>query len=129
MLSEFDNLKIHIDGAAAESGVSRFGEIYRSDQNNHHHHKNWTYSKNESLIDASDYLSYDVLLSGKHIDYFHPINQPEDHGVCGAFNEIYSAPSIFKMKLSYKHFFPYHYHNHFHHHDDHFLFLLYIEND
>jgi len=124
MFENYKNLKIHIDGAAAENGVSRFGELYRSSlstsslsTNNHHHKNNWIYSKNESLIQPEDFLGYDVLISGKTDEFWHPINDLNKHGTCGAFNIIHSVPGIKKMKLHYQQVFPYHYidHQSFHH--------------
>ncbi|KAI8603043.1 Alg9-like mannosyltransferase family-domain-containing protein [Dissophora ornata] len=66
-LGHFRAATVHIDGAAAETGCSRFGEIGAivNKQNQHP----WTYSKDESHTHRRDYLKYTHLLT----------SQPEFH--------------------------------------------------
>ncbi|KAF9203293.1 dolichyl-P-Man:Man(7)GlcNAc(2)-PP-dolichol alpha-1,6-mannosyltransferase [Haplosporangium sp. Z 27] len=63
-LHHFNAAHVHIDGAAAETGCSRFGEIGTLVTPNH-----WTYSKDESHTTHQDYLHYTHLLT----------SQPEFH--------------------------------------------------
>ncbi|KAI1315047.1 dolichyl-P-Man:Man(7)GlcNAc(2)-PP-dolichol alpha-1,6-mannosyltransferase [Mortierella claussenii] len=55
---------VHIDGAAAETGCSRFGEI-ASSTSPLHPESPWTYSKDESHTKRRDYLRYTHLLTSQ----------------------------------------------------------------
>ncbi|KAF9584166.1 hypothetical protein BGW38_007352, partial [Lunasporangiospora selenospora] len=57
-LPQFTAAYIHIDGAAAETGCSRFGEIGSNQETSP-----WRYSKNESHTSPKDYLHYTHLLT------------------------------------------------------------------
>ena len=63
-------IRLHIDGAAAESGVSRYGEAWGT----HWYTSNgWLYSKDETLKTAEQYQNFDILLTGNftfHAKYF-----------------------------------------------------------
>ncbi|KAF9437363.1 dolichyl-P-Man:Man(7)GlcNAc(2)-PP-dolichol alpha-1,6-mannosyltransferase [Entomortierella beljakovae] len=59
-LNHFTAAHVHIDGAAAEAGCSRFGEIGSQIT-----YGPWTYSKDESHITHQDYLKYTHLLTSK----------------------------------------------------------------
>jgi len=50
-------VRVHIDGAAAESGVSRFGEAWSA--------RGWDYSKAENLTLPEHFEEFDVLLTGR----------------------------------------------------------------
>jgi hypothetical protein len=61
-------LRVHVDVAAAMTGVSRFGEVHRS---LHHHSMGWTYSKDESLLAPSDFAgAFDILVTAKAPSWF-----------------------------------------------------------
>ncbi|KAG0209718.1 dolichyl-P-Man:Man(7)GlcNAc(2)-PP-dolichol alpha-1,6-mannosyltransferase [Mortierella sp. GBA30] len=67
-LGQFPAATVHIDGAAAESGCSRFGEIGSSltdESANKYPYYPWTYSKDESHKSPKDYLHYTHLLTAK----------------------------------------------------------------
>jgi hypothetical protein len=50
-------VRVHIDGAAAESGVSRFGEAWAA--------RGWAYSKAENLTLPEHFEEFDVLVTGR----------------------------------------------------------------
>ena len=50
-------VRVHIDGAAAEAGVSRFGEAWSA--------RGWSYSKAENLTLPEHFEEFDVLLTGR----------------------------------------------------------------
>ncbi|KAF9193324.1 dolichyl-P-Man:Man(7)GlcNAc(2)-PP-dolichol alpha-1,6-mannosyltransferase [Haplosporangium sp. Z 767] len=62
-LPYFPAATVHIDGAAAETGCSRFGEIGSSTTALRKNPYPWTYSKNESHRTPKDYLQYTHLLT------------------------------------------------------------------
>ncbi|KAK3846785.1 MAG: Alg9-like mannosyltransferase family-domain-containing protein [Linnemannia gamsii] len=88
-LHRFAAATVHIDGAAAETGCSRFGEIGSSatlptfSYDATHNppfllHKPWTYSKDESHTHRRDYLGYTHLLTSQpvfHEHDFHVLEQ------------------------------------------------------
>ncbi|KAG0266022.1 dolichyl-P-Man:Man(7)GlcNAc(2)-PP-dolichol alpha-1,6-mannosyltransferase [Mortierella polycephala] len=61
-MSYFPAATVHIDGAAAETGCSRFGEIGSSTALREDPYP-WTYSKDESHRTPKDYLQYTHLLT------------------------------------------------------------------
>ncbi|KAK3818556.1 MAG: Alg9-like mannosyltransferase family-domain-containing protein [Benniella sp.] len=63
-LGQFVAATVHIDGAAAETGCSRFGELASASSPNLHSTP-WTYSKDESHTHRRDYLNYTHLLTSK----------------------------------------------------------------
>ncbi|KAF9988165.1 dolichyl-P-Man:Man(7)GlcNAc(2)-PP-dolichol alpha-1,6-mannosyltransferase [Modicella reniformis] len=67
-LNNFSAAMVHIDGAAAETGCSRFGEV-ASASSLTASSSPWTYSKDESHENHKDYLQYTHLLT----------SQPEFH--------------------------------------------------
>ncbi|KAF9917138.1 hypothetical protein BX616_001837 [Lobosporangium transversale] len=67
-LPHFSAAMVHIDGAAAETGCSRFGELASSSSPIAPENP-WTYSKNESHKKHQDYLHYTHLLTS--IPEFH----------------------------------------------------------
>uniref|UniRef100_A0A7S2RN23 Mannosyltransferase n=1 Tax=Rhizochromulina marina TaxID=1034831 RepID=A0A7S2RN23_9STRA len=78
LLDHVPRASVHIDVAAAMSGVSRFGELRRA--------SGWTYSKDESLVQPEDFSKFDVLVTGDPAPYlrlstFHTIH--EEHGYAG----------------------------------------------
>jgi hypothetical protein len=114
-------LKLHIDGAAAETGVSRFGENFRtplgevfsSNDSNHQQQqqqKSWTYSKDESLKVPSDFLPFDILITGKDLSFYDSLNNENENEnadrSCGAFVKVFDSPGISRMKLSKYRLFP-----------------------
>ncbi|KAF9276986.1 dolichyl-P-Man:Man(7)GlcNAc(2)-PP-dolichol alpha-1,6-mannosyltransferase [Mortierella alpina] len=68
-LNHFAAATVHIDGAAAETGCSRFGEVGSSlnlsSSSSVYPHYPWTYSKDESHRSPKDYLHYTHLLTAK----------------------------------------------------------------
>ncbi|KAF9943053.1 dolichyl-P-Man:Man(7)GlcNAc(2)-PP-dolichol alpha-1,6-mannosyltransferase [Mortierella alpina] len=67
-LDHFAAATVHIDGAAAESGCSRFGEVGSSldlSSFSEYPYYPWTYSKDESHRSPRDYLHYTHLLTSK----------------------------------------------------------------
>ncbi|KAF9955678.1 dolichyl-P-Man:Man(7)GlcNAc(2)-PP-dolichol alpha-1,6-mannosyltransferase [Mortierella alpina] len=68
-LDHFAAATVHIDGAAAETGCSRFGEVGSGlDQSlfsSEYPYYPWTYSKDESHRTPRDYLHYTHLLTAK----------------------------------------------------------------
>ncbi|KAF9126219.1 hypothetical protein BGW39_006788 [Mortierella sp. 14UC] len=84
---------VHIDGAAAETGCSRFGEIGSSatlptfSYDAAHNppfllHQPWTYSKDESHTHRRDYVRYTHLLTSQptfHKEDFHILEQVDGY--------------------------------------------------
>ncbi|KAF9574050.1 dolichyl-P-Man:Man(7)GlcNAc(2)-PP-dolichol alpha-1,6-mannosyltransferase [Mortierella alpina] len=64
-LDHFAAATVHIDGAAAENGCSRFGEVGMSSFSSEYPYYPWTYSKDESHRSPRDYLHYTHLLTAK----------------------------------------------------------------
>jgi alpha-1,6-mannosyltransferase len=63
-------ISVHIDGAAAETGVSRFGEAWStSSLGGLSGPAGWVYSKAENLTLPKHYKDFDILLTGKQPDF------------------------------------------------------------
>lgn len=63
-------ITVHIDGAAAETGVSRFGEAWStSSLGGLAGPVGWVYSKAENLTLPEHYKDFDVLITGKAPDF------------------------------------------------------------
>ena len=65
---------MHIDAAAAMTGVSRFGELHRD--------VGWTYSKAENLTAPGDFVGeFDVLVTAKSPEWFAAGTQGRKGGI------------------------------------------------
>jgi hypothetical protein len=97
-------LLVHIDGAAAESGVSRFGEAWGSRPRSPSS-STWVYSKAEGLVDPASYASFDLLLTANvsfHKDRFTVVETvpglPRVQWSLKRLPQVITEPAVFIMK-------------------------------